>query len=360
MLYAIGDDGADVEKQFDLFSTFKDIVHMTFDELMGTDIVIDEDASVILFFPYKLWDTFVEAGNGLYGGRSFIANIRKLKNHLQEHLERAFPEALYVNNPSVFVLERDKGEAKEFLRRHGVSVIPNVPKDIATIKSELIKGNCIYVKVRYGSMGKGITRLEKGKWLTNFRYEKGTIENNLCDFEWKTIDVTDDYGFLEKLLREDVLVERGIETPRKLGNKFDIRGVFIYGRLAELYGRTSTDPLITNLSQGGGCLEPRDLIEMIGFDKLSEATRNMDEANRAFGTNLLGVDLTFDENLIPFVMEVNSFPGLGHGPDEENIRDALLRDIHSNLTIAHMRKGTATRDRLASSITDQNETNPCC
>ena len=345
MLYAIGDDGADVEQQFDLFSTFKDIVHVTFDELMGTDRVIDEDASIILFFPYKLWNAFVETGDGLYGGRSFNANIRKLRSHIQQNLERVFPEALYVNDLSAFALERDKGETKDFLCRQGVSVIPNLPNDVATIKCELAKGNCVYVKVRCGSMGKGITRLEEGKWLTNFRYEKGSIGNHLCDFDWKTIEVTDDYGFLEKLLMEDVLVERGVETLKNLGSKFDIRGVFIYGRLAELYGRTSTNKLITNLSQGGVCLEPRDLIEMIGVEKLSEATRNMNETNRAFGANFLGVDLTFDENLIPFVIEVNSFPGLGHGPDEEYIREALLRDVHSNLSIAHMRKTAIKPDK---------------
>ena len=337
MLYAIGDSGADVENQFDLFSTFPNIVHVTFKELMGTKQVIDNDAGIILFFPYELWDTLVETGSGLYGA-NFKENICKLEGHLQKQLERVFPEALYVNEPDVFALERDKRETKDFLCRHGISVTPDVPKNISTIKNELAKGNCVYVKVRHGSMGKGITRLEEGKWLTNFRYAKGEIENHPSDFEWKTIDVTNDVAFLEKLLSEDVLVEKGVETPRELGAKFDIRGVFVYGRLAELYGRASHNPLITNLSQGGRCLEPRDLIEMIGVDKLAEATTHMYEANRVFGTNLLGVDLAFDKNLVPYVMEVNSFPGLGHGIDEEDIRDALLRDVHSNLTDAHARK----------------------
>ena len=355
MLYAIGDDGADIENQFDLFSTFQDIVHVTFDELMGTEQIIDNDAGIILFFPYKLWNTFVETGNGLYGGKSFKENICKLGDHLHKKLGRVFPEALYVNEPYVFALERDKLETKHLLCRHGISVIPDVPKDISTIKNELAEGNCVYVKVRYGSMGKGITRLEEGRWLTNFRYEKGVIENHPNDFEWKTIDVTDDVSFLEKLLIEDVLVEKGVETPGELGNKFDIRGVFVYGRLAELYGRASDNPLITNLSQGGGCLEPKDLIEMIGVDKLAEAKEHMYEANRVFGTNFLGVDLAFDKNLIPYVMEVNSFPGLGHGIDEEDIRDALLRDVYSNLTDAHTRKRTVNLGRPKYSISRQGK-----
>ena len=356
MLYAIGDCGADIENQFELFSTFENIVHITFDELMGTRQIIDEDAGIILFFPYKLWDNFVETNTGLYGGKSFKANICTLKDHLYKKLKQVFPKALYVNEPNVFALERDKLETKAFLYRHGISVIPNVQKNISSIKSELANGNCVYVKVRYGSMGKGITRLEKDKWLTNFSYEKGNIGNHPNDFEWTTIDVTDDFSFLEKLLKEDVLVEQGIETPRELGTKFDIRGVFVYGRLAELYGRASDNPLITNLSQGGDCLEQKDLIEMIGVDKLAEATKHMRDANRVFGTNFLGVDLAFDKNLNPFVMEVNSFPGLGHGIDEESIRDALLRDVHSNLTYEHTRRRTANHGRPEFSIIRQERT----
>jgi glutathione synthase/RimK-type ligase-like ATP-grasp enzyme len=335
MLYAIGDDGADIENQFDLFSTFPNIVPVTFDELMDTKQVIDEDAGIILFFPYKLWGAYVEKDDALYGGKSFKATICTLKDHLHQKLEQVFPQALYVNEPYVLALERDKLETKSLLSRHGVSVIPDLQKDIPTIKKELARGNCVYVKVRFGSMGKGITRLVKGQWLTNFRYEEGNIENHPIDFEWKTIDVTNDLAFLEKLLKEDVLVEQGIETPKELGAKFDIRGVFVYGKLSELYGRASDNPLITNLSQGGDCLEQKDLREMIGVDKLAEATRCMHDTNRVFGTNLLGVDLAFDRNLNPFVLEVNSFPGLGHGNDEESIRVALLRDVHSNLANAH-------------------------
>ena len=331
MLYAIGDNGADIEGQFDLFSTFKDIVHFTFDELMDTASIVDRNAGIKLFFPYNLWNKHVEKSSGLYGGKGYKADIITLKNLLRKKLNLAFPEAMYVNQPDLFALERDKHETKNFLSRHGVSVIPEISSDISTIKEELENGNCIYVKVRYGSMGKGITRLEKNRWLTNFKYDNGEIENHPSDFEWKTIDVTDNYPFLEKLLLEDVLVEKGVETPKELGSKFDVRGVFVYSRLAELYGRSSPNPLITNLSQGGGCLEFNDLIELVGISKLSEAVQEMHDTNRVIGANLIGVDLTFDENLKPHIMEVNSFPGLGHGINEENIRGSLLNDVYSNL-----------------------------
>lgn len=353
MLYAIGDSKADIERQFDLFSTFNSIIHFTFDELMNTEETLDRNAGIILFFPYKLWDSVVEASNELYGVTGFKANMSNLKTHLNEKLEQVFPEALYVNNPYVFALERDKIETKKLLHRHGVSVVPDVPKDILAIQNELKIGNCVYVKVRYGSMGKGITRLEEGRWLTNFKYENGEIKNHPSDFEWRTIDVTEDYSFLEKLLTEDVLVEKGVEPPRELGSKFDIRGVFVYAKLAELYGRSSNNPLITNLSQGGGCLESSDLIDMVGISKLSEAVQQMYHSNRVMGTNLLGVDLTFDRNLNPYVMEVNSFPGLGHGIDEEDIRDALLRDVHSNLVREYSRKGMKDHREPVSSVTSQ-------
>lgn len=339
MLYAIGDNKADTERQFESFSAYGDIIHLTFEELMSIEKIMDRNAGIILFFPYNLWNSRVETGNELYGVRGFKENIGRLKKLLCEKLEQVFPGAFYVNKPYVFALERDKIETKNFLELQHVVVTPSLHKDISTIMDELRRGNCVYIKVRYGSMGKGITRLEEGRWLTNFRYENDEIKNHLCDNEWRTIDVTDNHQFLEKLLREDVMVEKGIETLGELGCKFDIRGIFIYGRLAELYGRVSKNSMITNLSQGGDSLSINDLTDILGYDKLTRAVQEMYNANRALGTNLLGVDVTFDEKRNPYIIEVNSFPGLGHGIYEEDIRDALLRQVHSKLIYEYATKG---------------------
>ena len=331
LFYAIGDNYVDTEQQFELFSTFENVVQLTYEDLMNNEKTIERNADVVLFFPYNLWNVHVETGNDIYGVGDYGKRIDGLKLCLCEKLEQVFPEAIYVNKPHVFALERDKIDTKNLLALQCINVATAVAKDIPTIRNALEAGNCIYIKVRYGSMGKGITRLEEGKWLTNFRFVNGEIKNHHYDDQWKTIDVTDNYSFLEKLLKEDVLVEEGVETPKELGYKFDIRGIFIYGRLAELYGRASKNAMITNLSQGGESIEFNALIDMIGHEKLANAVREMHNANSVFGTNLLGVDVTFDENLKPYIIEVNSFPGLGHGIDEEHIREGLLRDVYSEM-----------------------------
>jgi glutathione synthase/RimK-type ligase-like ATP-grasp enzyme len=338
VVYAIGDVCADTEQQFDLFSTFENVVQLTYEDLMSAEKIIARNADIVMFFPYNLWDILVETGNDIYGVGDYGKKIDRLKIFLCEKLEQVFPEANYVNKPHVFALERDKIDTKTLLDLKYINVAAAVAKDMPTIRNALEAGNCIYVKVRYGSMGKGITRLEEGKWLTNFRFENGEIKNHQYDDQWKTIDVTDNYSFLGKLLQEDVLVEEGVETPKELGHKFDIRGIFIYGKLAELYGRASENPMITNLSQGGDSIEFNALIDMLGHDKLANAVREMHNANRVFGTNLLGVDVTFDENLKPYIIEVNSFPGLGHGMDEEHIREGLLRDVYTEMINGHKGK----------------------
>ena len=337
MFYAIGDNYVDTEQQFELFSTFENVVQLTYENLMNTEKTIARNADIVLFFPYNLWNIHVETGNDIYGVGNYGKKIDGLKLCLCEKLEQVFPEAIYVNKPHVFALERDKIGTKNLLALQCINVATAVAKDIPTIRNALEAGNCIYVKVRYGSMGKGITRLEEGKWLTNFRFVNGEIKNHHYDDQWKTIDVTDNYSFLEKLLKEDVLVEEGVETPKEWGYKFDIRGIFIYGRLAELYGRASKNGMITNLSQGGESVEFNALVDMIGYEQLASAVREMHNANRVFGTNLLGVDVTFDENLSPYIIEVNSFPGLGHGIDEEHIREGLLRDVYSEMRNGHIR-----------------------
>ena len=191
VFYAIGDNYVDTEQQFELFSTFENVVQLTYEELMNNEKTIERNADVVLFFPYNLWNVHVETGNDIYGVGDYGKKIDGLKLCLCKKLEQVFPGAIYVNKPQVFALERDKIDTKNLLALQCINIATAVPKDIPTIRNALEAGNCIYIKVRYGSMGKGITRLEEGKWLTNFRFVNGEIKNHHYDDQWKTIDVTE-------------------------------------------------------------------------------------------------------------------------------------------------------------------------
>ncbi|MCD4784802.1 MAG: hypothetical protein K8T10_13375 [Candidatus Eremiobacteraeota bacterium] len=270
----------------------------------------------------------MENKQDIYGVGTFGRNIRKLKTKMCNKLEEVFPNATYVNHPNLFALERDKKLMKEVLKRNGISVAPSIPKDISVIDEELNKGTIIFVKARYGSMGKGITRLSKDKWFTNYKYDGINIQNHEQDGGWESIDITNNYSFLEKLLKEDIIVEKGLEAP---DFKFDIRGVFVYGKLREIYGRTTKNSHITNLSQGGTELEYEFLEKVLGKTKLAQGINEMQKTCNLICANLIGVDLIYDNELNPYILEVNSFPGLGHGKKEKEIQSKILREVHFSI-----------------------------
>lgn len=325
MLYSIGDRDVDSEKQFENFSGYERVISMTYKDLFKSRKTIDNRAALMLFFPYNPWNEIVENKQGIYGVGTFGRNIQKLKSKLCHKLEEVFPNAIYVNKPQLFALERDKKLMKEVLRKNGIPVAPSIPKDISVIDEELNKGTIIYIKARYGSMGKGITRLSKDKWFTNYKYDGINIQNHEQDDGWQSIDITNNYSFLEKLLKEDVIVEKGLEAQNL---KFDIRGIFVYGKLREIYGRTTRNSHITNLSQGGTELEYEYLERILGRAKLAEGINEMQKTCNLIGASLIGVDLIYDNELNPYILEVNSFPGLGHGNKEKEIRNKILREVH--------------------------------
>jgi len=341
MLYSIGNCDTDPEKKFEKFSGYERVISMTYKDLFQNKKTIDNSAALILFFPYNFWDEIVENKQKLYGVETFGRNIQKLKTKLCHKLEEIFPNATYVNRPRLFALERDKKLLKEVLRKNDIPVVPSIPKDISVIDEELKKGTIIYIKARYGSMGKGITRLSKDKWLTNYKYNGTNIQNHEQDEGWETIEVTNTYSFLEKLLKEDVIVEKGLEMKNF---KFDVRGTFVYGKLREIYGRSAKNPLITNLSQGGASFEYEDLEKILGRTNLAQGINIMQKTCNIIGANFIGVDLIFDNNLNPYILEVNSFPGLGHGikSKENDIQSKILRELYNSL------KGDILTNRLKS------------
>jgi glutathione synthase/RimK-type ligase-like ATP-grasp enzyme len=55
-------------------------------------------------------------------------------------------------------------------------------KGVKDVLRLLDDGYKLFIKVRFGSMGKGITYLEKGRWMTNFRFRKGKIVSKKSDY----------------------------------------------------------------------------------------------------------------------------------------------------------------------------------
>jgi glutathione synthase/RimK-type ligase-like ATP-grasp enzyme len=208
-----------------------------------------------------------------------------------------------------------------------------VPKGYATRKHKEIvgllnKGRRLYLKVNFGAMGKGITRLDKNKWVTNFIYRMGCIVSRKGDYNWKFRDITGNKGFLIRLLRKELVIEEEIDPYILENKKFDIRYYIVYGKIKHMIIRSApVENPVTNITQGGE-KEKRGFLKTIPKKYLVKAERNAIKAAKALNLNLAGIDVMFSKKRIPYVMEAQSFPGF---PQRKyNFSGKILREILKN------------------------------
>jgi len=169
---------------------------------------------IIIFpcFPFEYWDKYIEPKNykGVYGNVTFYTKFIKFWKDIEKKILEEYPnkKIVYINHPQHLAKDRDKEFTKRLVERAGVLVPKSFsckkPREIISL---LDQGYKLFIKVRYGSMGKGITYLEKGRWLTNFRLRKSKILSKKSDYGWKFIDFTNKTSFLSQLLKQDIIIE---------------------------------------------------------------------------------------------------------------------------------------------------------
>lgn len=271
---------------------------------------------IFLFFPHVYWDKHIENGTyeGVYGNEEFYTKFRTLWDKINARLSHRYKDKVlyYMNHPLRISVDRDKELTKTVLSGAGIDVpAPIFTRDAGEIM-ELVEGQGkrLYLKVRYGSMGKGITYMEKGRWQTNFRFVDGKIVSRHSDHGWTFIDVTGNTAFLEELLTKDIVIEEAIIGPVVNGEKFDLRFYVCLGEVLYIYARTnSVDAVTTNISQGGKGRDP-------GFLNVIPPAilRNMEamavKATEKIGLGFAGVDIILNEDMQrAYVVELNAFPG---------------------------------------------------
>lgn len=314
-IYVVG-DGKTINSKLDVtfptFSRIKGVKAKTFQELIEKSGKVASEVPVLICFPYALWDERVERGDNLYGVGDFGKRIRELSQYLTEILDKKFPQAIYVNHPMSLLLERDKLEVKNRLNEKGIKVAKNVEKTKDAVMKEIEAGHSVYVKVRFGSMGKGISYINPKIWTTNFNYDGKVIRNHEDDNNWKEIEITGDKYFLEKILEEDVIVEKAVKNTSTNGFKFDIRARSLFGESLEefAYYRTSYNA-VTNASQGAPRMPLNILLNSLPIQKqVNEALSLSERSAQILGLNYAGVDILFEgDEYEPVFLEINSFPG---------------------------------------------------
>jgi glutathione synthase/RimK-type ligase-like ATP-grasp enzyme len=306
---------------------------INYDKLFSKQLpeIETEEIIIYLFFPFNYWDKYIEPKNykGVYGSGKFFNRFKEACKKIEKIINQKYKDKIihYIIPADMMYQDRDKELTKEILKKAKVQVPKTIKsRDIKKIKNILKKTN-LFIKVRYGAMGKGITYLKKDAWKTNFRFKNGKIKSKKSDYGWTFIDITNNDNFLKQLLKEDITIEEEIQPYIVDKKKFDLRIYVSFNQIRYIYPRTNKSfSVTTNISQGGKG-ESQLFLNKIPKKLLNQAKKEAINAAIAMKTNFAGVDVMFDgKKNKPFVIEIQAFPGFP-GSKRFNISKRILKDI---------------------------------
>ena len=291
---------------------------MSYDSLLKEEFPKASTKEIIffLFFPFEYWDKHIEPKDyaGVYGNKSFYIKFKKFWKIVDKKINKNFKnrKIKYVNPPQALAIDRDKELTKRLVSKADVLVPRNYKtRKFDKIVSLLDNNKKLFIKVNFGSMGKGITFLEKGRWMTNFRFKKGKIVSKKSDYGWTFVNVTGKKDFLQELLKKDIIIEDAIDPYLVNNRKFDFR-MYVYGKkILYCYGRSnSLESITTNISQGAQGEKP-SFFKKIPKKQYEFIQNQAACAIKALGLKFGGVDIMpcSDGKTSKFI-EINTFPGL--------------------------------------------------
>ncbi len=273
-----------------------------------------EKIIIFLFFPFDYWNKNIEHRHyrGIYGNHLFYKKFLRFWSMIDNIINKHFAhkKVLIINNPLLSGRYRDKQLIKMKLSEAG---IPN-PRmyhvsHSREIYSLLAKGRALFLKVRYGSMGKGITFLSSLSWQTNFSFRNHTIISRRSDKGWKFRDVTGDHNFLNKLIKKDILIEEAVDCLILDRKRIDLRIYTFFKKVIYIYPKVNyPEKITTNISQGARGAPY--ILKYIPKQLLAKAIRIAIDASDILNLYLSGIDILLDRNRDDvYIVDVNIFPG---------------------------------------------------
>ena len=287
-----------------------------------TPLIEAPEISVILFFPYKYWNKNIEVydDDRIYGdktfGREFKLFFSKVEQAIGSHYGRK--QIKYVNPPRACYLDRDKLASKRLLRRNNIPVPRTfLFTPFTNLQKLLERGTALYIKPRFGAMGKGITYVDRAGAFSNFIYHDGRIKSRPSDFDWKFVRIKDKEEFINTLLKKGFICEEAIKPATFKKRRFDFRVYVINGRVVYLYAKSSpVNFWVTNWSQGGHLDKKKIILRTIARKKIAIAKNLAKRAAQVLGLNFAGIDIIFSDDFKKaYVLEGNAFPGNEKGYD---------------------------------------------
>ena len=298
--------------------------------------IAEEKVIVLFFFPFEYWNENIEPPDmkGIYGTVEFLHKFNHFWELVDNRLSSFYSDKkiYFVNDPKHIAADRDKELTKRILFRQGIRIPTTIDtRDPEKMRELIASEGPFYVKVRYGSMGKGITYLRKGNWRTNFRFENCQLLNHPKDYGWDFIDVTNDFSFLKQLmaLGENITIEKEIDSFLIDDRKFDLRVYVCFGKVHYIFPRSNDpDAVIMNITQGAIGHNMEFILDDLD-DQISEISKMAIASAEALKLNFAGVDILVEKGTKkPYILELNAFPGFTK-PERFNISEAAIYEICS-------------------------------
>jgi len=294
---------------------------MTYEDFLGgkNPRILREDLSIMFFFPFSFWNSECEipSDTGVYGtSKQSYEKFKGFWKEISEKIDRRFKDrkVSLVIDPNYAHVDRDKLETHDLLESAGVATTTTLPKDLTEILERAEKKG-VFIKARYGALGKGITYVSRDKWSTNYRVgSNGEVLNYGTDLDdpdgWQFTDITGNHEFLKRLLDLEVIVEEGIVPPElNDGKKFDTRSYVIFGEVPHIFIKENdVSQIVTNFSRGGTI--NNDFMSALPTEAIGQIREESIKAAKALNSSFLGVDCICDGEIDdPKVLEVQTFTG---------------------------------------------------
>ncbi|MBI4983070.1 hypothetical protein HZC32_00285 [Candidatus Woesearchaeota archaeon] len=281
----------------------------------------NEIINVMFFFPYVFWNKNCEMPEDtkLYGtSKKSYELLREFFFEVEGALQKKYKgrQLNYIISPKFAALDRDKIATIQKLSESKVLTSKMVSeRNLDEILNRITPKRGIFIKCRYGAEGKGITLLQKDKWVTNYKVEGNRLTNYGVYDRWEFSEITSRRDLLEQLLEQEVIVEEEIIVPELFADKkFDCRAYVIKGRVPHFFVRVNEQSkVVTNYAQGGKVFHhPETGLSSKFKIKIEEEAVKSAEA---FEFKFLGVDIMFDRSEGAKVIEIQTFtdfPDINH------------------------------------------------
>lgn len=226
------------------------------------------------------------------------------KNHeLKLRLAQLFP---LLNHPEFSKIANSKYATSLLLPQHFKPYHKVDSTDALEKTLSCLKGNFIVAKPEFGSGGEGVIIETRDNLLE----QKSSLKYPL-------------------ILQEFIDSSHGI--PSITPGHHDLRLVFINDELVYSYIRIPKEgSLLANIAQGG-------TMEIVPSEKLpSSIDKIILDVQRVFAhfpRKIYTIDIIFDESARPWIVELNTMPGIYFEPGQESTRDLFYTKLIQTLAI---------------------------